>query len=177
MIPVPLDLGAIALLLLVTAQRLIELVIARRNDAWLRSRGGIEHGAGHYPVMVGLHAAWLIGLWALASGIPPSIPWVIAYLVLQALRLWTLLSLGRRWTTRVIVLPGAPLVRRGPYRYLSHPNYVVVAVEIFVLPMAFGLLTFAIVFSALNAGMLAVRLGVEARALSSAMQNLHAPPP
>jgi methyltransferase len=166
--PHTIDPGAVALLAFVTLQRLAELVIARRNDAWLRAQGGIEHGAAHYPVMVALHASWLAALWVAASGITPSATWVAVYAVLQGLRLWTLLSLGRRWTTRVIVLEGAPRVRRGPYRIMSHPNYAVVAAEICVLPMAFGLVTLALVFTLLNAAMLAVRLRVEERALAGA---------
>lgn len=174
--PSPLEPGAVALLLLVTAQRLIELVIARRNDARLRAAGGVEYGAGHYPFMLALHAAWLIGLWAMATRIAPSLAWVAGYLVLQGLRLWTLCSLGRRWTTRVIVVPGAPLVRRGPYRFMRHPNYAIVAAEIFVLPMAFGLTVYAIVFSVLNALVLAIRLLVEERALSTAPPEPLQPP-
>jgi methyltransferase len=174
--PSPLEPGAVALLLLVTAQRLIELVIARRNDARLRAAGGVEYGTGHYPFMLALHAAWLIGLWAIATRIAPSLAWVAGFLVLQGLRLWTLYSLGRRWTTRVIVVPGAPLVRRGPYRFMRHPNYAIVAAEIFVLPMAFGLTVYAIVFSVLNALALAIRLRVEERALSTAAPEPLQPP-
>lgn len=173
--PQPIDPGAAALLAFVTLQRLAELVIARRNDAWLRARGGIEHGAGHYPVMVALHASWLACLWVFALGITPSIGWVGAFAVLQGLRVWTLTSLGRRWTTRVIVLEGAPRVRRGPYRFMSHPNYAIVAAEVFVLPMAFGLWELALVFSLLNAAMLAVRLRVEEQALAGSAPALTGP--
>lgn len=156
---------ALAILAAVTLQRLAELVYSRRNETWLRARGAIEHGAAHHPAMVALHVAWLAGLWILAVGTPPSWPWLAVFAVLQGLRLWVLATLGRRWTTRIIVLPGAPLVASGPFRLLSHPNYAVVTAEIFVLPMAFGLLPFALLFSLLNALMLWVRIGAEDRAL------------
>jgi methyltransferase len=115
--------------------------------------------------MVALHAAWLAGLWLLASDRPIDPSWLCAFAVLQAARVWVVASLGGRWTTRIITSPGAPLVRRGPYRFLAHPNYVVVASEIAVLPMAFGLIGFAGLFSALNAAMLWVRIGAETQAL------------
>ena len=122
--------------------------------------------AGHYPLIVLLHAAWLAGLWILAWNRPVQLAWLGVYLLLQAGRAWVLLSLGERWTTRILVLPGEPLVRRGPYRLLSHPNYLVVAGEILVLPLAFGLVLYGLVFSVLNAAVLAVRIRAEARALA-----------
>lgn len=156
---------SVALLALVTAQRLGELVLARRNTRRLLARGAVETGAGHYPFIVALHAAWLAGLWLLAWDRPVSL-WLLAVFVgLQALRIWVIATLGERWTTRIITLPGQPLIRRGPYRFVSHPNYVVVAAEMFVLPAAFGLIGFALVFSALNAAMMAVRISSETRAL------------
>lgn len=155
------------LLALTAAQRLAELALAARNTRRLRAAGGIEHGRGHYPLFVLLHLAWLA---AMALLIPPDRapmwPLVGLYLVLQALRVWVIASLGRFWTTRVITLPGAPLVRRGPYRWLKHPNYAVVALEIAVLPLAFGAWQIALLFSALNAALLAHRLRVETRALA-----------
>jgi methyltransferase len=160
-----LDAVAVTVLALVTAQRLAELVYSRANEARLRKVGGVEHGASHYPAIVALHAAWLIGLWLAASGMHPHYGWLALFVVLQGLRVWVLGTLGSRWTTRVIVLPGKPPIRRGPYRFLSHPNYAVVAAEIFVLPMAFGLLAFALVFSVLNAAVLAVRIRAENAAL------------
>jgi methyltransferase len=156
---------AIVILALVTAQRLGELVIARRNTAGLKARGGEEHGAGHYPLIVALHAAWLLGLWALAWDRPVHLGWLGAYVVLQALRAWTLWSLGSRWTTRIITVPGETLVRRGPYRFIPHPNYAVVVGEIAVLPLVFGLPIYALVFSALNAAVLVVRIRAEGRVL------------
>jgi methyltransferase len=152
----------------VTAQRLVELAIARRNTRRLLARGGVESGAAHYPLLVVLHAAWLGGLWALAWARPAQAGWLAAYLALQALRAWTLVSLGERWTTRILTLPGEPLVRRGPYRFLSHPNYVVVTGEIAVLPLVFGLEGYAALFTALNAAVLWVRIRAENAALREA---------
>lgn len=160
-----LDPVAVAVLTLVTTQRLAELVYSRFNEARLRRDGGVEHGASHYPAIVALHAAWLAGLWIAASGTHPHYGWLAAFLVLQGLRVWVLGTLGSRWTTRVIVLPDKPPIRSGPYRFLSHPNYAVVAAEIFVLPMAFGLLAYAVIFSVLNTAVLAVRIRAENAAL------------
>jgi len=156
---------SILVLTLVTAQRLGELVLARRNTRRLLAQGGVERGAAHYPLIVVLHAAWLSGLWLLAWDRPTHVGWLAIYFVLQGLRAWVLISLGRRWTTRIIVMPGEPMVRRGAYRYFSHPNYAVVVAEIAVLPLAFGLTAFAVVFSLLNAAALSVRIRVEAASL------------
>jgi methyltransferase len=159
---------AAGLLAFVTLQRLAELVYARRNEKRLRARGAEEYAPGHYPAIVLLHAAWLAGLWVLAIGITPQTGWLLLFVGLQALRLWVLTTLGERWTTRILVLPGEPLVTGGPYRILAHPNYAVVIGEIFVLPMAFGLLWYALLFSALNAAMLTVRIRAENAALAAA---------
>jgi len=158
---------ATAILALVTLQRVAELWLARRNTARLLAAGAREASPGHYPLVVALHAAWLAGLWLLARDTVPHLGWLAVYLLLQALRAWVLASLGRRWTTRIIVLPGAPPVRTGPYRWLAHPNYAVVAGEILVLPLVFGLAAYAVAFSALNALALAVRIRAENRALAS----------
>jgi methyltransferase len=164
------DAMAVALLLFVTAQRLMELVIAKRNTALLMAKGAVEHAPGHYPLMVALHTAWLGGLWLLAGGLRPD-PWLTsAYLLVQGLRVWTLATLGRRWTTKIIVIPGETLVARGPYRFISHPNYVVVALEILILPLIFGLVWYALLFSALNAAILAIRIRAENEALSRAVR-------
>ena len=160
-----LDAVAVTVLALVTAQRLGELVYARFNEARLKKAGAIEHGASHYPLIVALHAAWLAGLWLLAGGIRPHYGWLSAFVLLQFARIWVLHTLGSRWTTRVFVLPDKAPIRTGPYRFLSHPNYAVVAAEIFVLPMAFGLVAYALVFSVLNALVLAVRIRAEETAL------------
>jgi methyltransferase len=159
---------SIVILTLVTAQRLGELAIAQRNTRRLLAAGGLERGAEHYPLMVGLHAAWLAGLWLLAWNRPANIAWLAAYFLLEALRVWVLISIGHRWTTRIIVVPGEALVRRGPYRFIAHPNYVVVAGEIAVLPLVFGLTAYALVFSILNASLLWVRIRAESAALTEA---------
>lgn len=159
---------SIAILVLVTLQRLGELVLARRNTRRLLAEGGIESSAGHYPLIVALHASWLIGLCTLAWDQPVNLFWLALFGVAQLGRVWVIVSLGRRWTTRIITLPGEPLVKRGPYRFLSHPNYVVVIAEIAVLPLAFGLVAFAAVFSILNAFVLAVRVRAETLALDEA---------
>jgi methyltransferase len=156
----------IIVLAAVTLQRLGELVLAERNTRRLMARGAYEAGARHYPIIVGLHAAWLIGLWWLGWDRTVNLYWLAIFIVLQLLRAWVLATLGVRWTTRIIILPGAPPVRRGPYRFLNHPNYAVVVAEIAVLPLAFGLVAFAIAFSVLNAVVLWVRISAEGRALS-----------
>ncbi|HEX5379145.1 MAG TPA: isoprenylcysteine carboxylmethyltransferase family protein, partial [Phenylobacterium sp.] len=159
---------SIVVLAFVTLQRIAELVIANRNTRALIARGAYERGSGHYPVMVAMHGAWLAGLWVLAWNRPIGLGWLAVFVVLQMLRLWILATLGGRWTTRIIVLPGAPLIRRGPYRLLSHPNYMVVVAEIAVLPLAFGLVVYAAIFSVLNAAVLWVRLRAENQALREA---------
>ena len=160
--------ASIALLGLVTAQRLAELVLANRNTRRLLARGAYEAAPGHYPLIVLLHAAWLGGLWLLGWNRPVQLPWLAVFILLQAGRAWVLASLGERWTTRIIVLPGEPLVRRGPYRLIAHPNYVIVAGEMLTLPLAFGLLAYGIVFSALNAAILWIRIRAEQAALRGA---------
>ncbi|MFQ5773613.1 MAG: isoprenylcysteine carboxyl methyltransferase family protein [Kiloniellaceae bacterium] len=156
-----------AVVLLVALQRLAELAYARRNTKRLRAAGGIEAGAGHYPLFVLLHGSWLAALFFLIPRAATANWWLLGlYLLLQAGRLWVIASLGPRWTTRIIVPPGAPLVRRGPYRFLRHPNYLIVAAEIAVLPLAFGAWELALVFTALNIPLLAYRIRVEERALA-----------
>ena len=154
------------ILVLVTLQRLGELVIARANTRKLLGRGAIEVGANHYPLVVLVHAAWLIALWIWGRDQDVNLVALAAFAVLQGLRLWVLATLGSRWTTRIIVLPGEPLVASGPYRYLSHPNYAVVAGEIALLPLALHLPLLALVFTALNAAVLVIRIRAEARGLS-----------
>ena len=156
---------SVAILALVTLQRLGELALARRNTRRLLAQGAIEAGAEHYFVIVGLHVAWLAGLWWWGWDKPADLGWLAVYILLQVMRLWTLMSLGERWTTRIIVLPGASLVRRGPYRFMPHPNYAVVVGEIAVLPLVFHLVAYALVFSILNAAILWIRIRAEARAL------------
>ncbi len=158
---------ATIILALVTLQRLGELVLSRRNTAKLLARGAFEAGAEHYPLLVVLHAAWLIALWIVGRDQPVNWLALAAFVALQGLRLWVLLSLGSRWTTRIIVLPGEPLIGSGPYRFLSHPNYAVVAGEIALLPLALNLPGLALLFSVLNGVALVVRIRTEARALAA----------
>ncbi|PZX47535.1 methyltransferase [Cereibacter changlensis] len=160
--------AAALLLALVTAERLGELWLARRNTAALRAQGAVEVAPGHYPLIVALHAAWLGALWLWAPGNPVHPGWLAVFLILQLARVWTLATLGPRWTTRIIVLPGAPLVARGPYRFVSHPNYMVVVGEIAVLPVCLGLPWVALVFTLLNAAVLTIRIRAEAAALRPA---------
>jgi methyltransferase len=157
------------------AQRLIELGWAHWNTTRLRASGGIEFGAFHYPFIVTLHAVWLFGFWFLAHDRSVGPIGLSLFVALQAFRLWILFSLGRRWTTRIIVLPGAPRVMRGPYRWLNHPNYVVVALEIALLPLALGLPRFALFFSIANGALLILRIRTENKALAWAMAD-EAPP-
>ncbi len=161
-----------AVIVLVIAQRLVELVISRRNVGRLRERGGVEFGAGHYPWMVVLHVAFLASCvaepWFLDRPVRPlvAIPMLVVASVGMALRGWTLATLGDRWTTRVVVVPGELPVTSGPYRLLRHPNYLAVALEIFAIPMIHTAWLTATVFSVLNAVLLRVRIQVEERALS-----------
>jgi len=156
---------------LVAAQRLLELVLARRNERRARARGAVERGRGHYPFIVALHTLWLVS--TLVEGIlrGPELPvlWPVPlalFLLVQPLRYWVLSSLGESWNTKILVVPGAKAVRRGPYRYLNHPNYVVVVVEILSFPLIFGAWVTALVFTVLNAAVLYVRIREENRALA-----------
>ncbi|MFN3524242.1 MAG: isoprenylcysteine carboxyl methyltransferase family protein [Phenylobacterium sp.] len=155
-------------LALVVVQRLGELVLARRNTRRLLARGAREVGAAHYPLFILLHGSWLV---AIAAATPlarePSWALLAVYAALQALRVWVIAALGPYWTTRIISLDGAPLVRRGPYRWVRHPNYWIVTAEIAVLPLAFGDWLVALVWSVLNALLLRHRIGVESRALAA----------
>jgi len=156
---------SIALLAFVTLQRLVELPIANANTKRLLASGGHEVGAGHYPLIVALHASWLVTLWLLAPTRPIEIPFLLSFLIILAGRIWVLRTLGRRWTTRIIVVPGEQLVRTGPYRIVDHPNYLVVIGEVAVLPLVFGLWQVSLIFSILNAAILAVRIKAENSAL------------
>jgi methyltransferase len=161
--------GAI-LLVYLTVQRLTELWWAKENAARLMAAGGIEYGRSHLPLMILFHAAWLAGLWLLAYDRPVQPFFLALFVVLQIARFWVLATLGRRWTIRIIVVPGERLVAQGPYRLLRHPNYAVVIGEIAVVPLALGLPAYALVFSVLNAGMLAIRITAENAALSRTSQ-------
>ena len=154
----------------IAVQRLLELRLSRGHELALRAKGAYERGAGHYPLIVALHAAWLLATlvegWLRGAELSPSWPlWVALFLGGQVLRYWAILSLGERWTTRVMILPGAPLVASGPYKFVPHPNYLAVVLEIFAAPLMFGAWITAGVFSLLNAGVLLVRIRAEKRAL------------
>ena len=150
------------LIAFVAIERLAELVHSRRNTQALLRRGGQETGAGHYPLFVALHGCWLIALAVYApSSLAPNWPLLAAFAILQALRVWVIVSLGPFWTTRVITIDREPPVGKGPYRYFRHPNYLVVALEIPVLSLALGLPWVALAFGALNVALLLYRIKVE----------------
>ena len=155
------------ILALVIGQRILELAHSRRNARRLLAEGGVESGAGHYPLFFVVHGGWLASMAVLVPA-DATVWWPVVggYALLQAGRLWVIVALGRYWTTRVITVPDAPLVRRGPYRFCRHPNYAIVAAEIAVLPLAFGAWHIALAFSALNLPLIAHRVRVEDRALA-----------
>ncbi|MFF4902680.1 isoprenylcysteine carboxyl methyltransferase family protein [Streptomyces sp. NPDC001068] len=160
----------------VAAERVVELVVARRNERWSAARGAVVAGQGHYPAMVALHSALLIAcpaeVWLAGRPFVPVLAWpmLAALAAAQALRWWCIATLGPRWNTRVIVVPGLPLVTSGPYRWrwLRHPNYVAVVVEGVALPLVHTAWLTAAVFTALNAALLTVRIRCEDRALAAA---------
>ncbi len=154
------------LIAFLVVQRLAELGFAQWNTVRLREAGAVEFSTAHYHLIVALHAFWLLGLWMLGYARPIEPLWLFVFVLLQAARIWVIASLGRRWTTRIIVLPGAVSVTRGPYRWLKHPNYLIVILEIAVVPLALGLPLFALVFSLANAALIAYRIQVENRALA-----------
>ncbi len=148
------------LLSVVTAQRLVELRIAKHNTQRLLDRGAREIGADHYPLMVGFHATWLILMWIFGWNQGLVAFWVGVYILLQAFRIWILASLGPRWTTRIIIID-EPLVARGPYKFIRHPNYWLVVAEIATVPLALGLTWLAVAVSVLHAGVLFIRIRAE----------------
>ena len=154
------------ILALVVIQRLGELALARANTRRLLAQGAWEVGRGHYPLFILLHASWLIAI-AAATPLDKQPVWALigVFFVLQGLRVWVIATLGRYWTTRIITVDGAPLVRHGPFRFVRHPNYWVVAGEIAVLPLAFGAWEVALIWSILNALLLRHRIAVEGAAL------------
>lgn len=164
----------LSILALVAVERLAELLVARRNAAWSLARGAREYGRGHYPAMVALHTALLVGCavepWAADRPFLPAVGWPALALVVaaQGLRWWCIATLGPRWNTRVLVVPGLPLVAAGPYRVLSHPNYVAVVVEGLALPLVHCAWLTAAGFTVLNALLLRVRIRCEDTALTRA---------
>lgn len=161
----------ILILALVTLERLIELPISRRNSRELLALGGSEHASGHYKLIVLVHISWLASLWWLSLSRPINFFWLIMFILIEFGRIWVLVSLGRRWTTRIITVPGEQLVRRGPYKWVNHPNYCIVCAEIAVLPLVFGLWQVALLFTILNAAILVVRIREEDRALGRALRE------
>jgi len=160
------------LVVLVGLERLAELVVSQRNLRWSRSRGGVETGAGHYPAMVTLHSALLVGclaeVWRADRPFVPALGWPMLAVVLaaQGLRWWCIATLGPQWNTRVVVVPGAGRISTGPYRYLRHPNYVAVVAEGIALPLVHTAWLTAVIFTVLNAALLRVRIRSEAGALA-----------
>ncbi len=157
--------------ILVAAQRLLELALARHNERKARAKGAVERGQGHYPFIVALHSLWLVS--TLVEGVlrgaelPPYWPVpLVLFLLVQPLRYWAILSLKESWNTKILVVPGKKLARRGPYKYLNHPNYVVVVVEILAFPLIFGAWVTALTFTVLNAALLSMRIREENRALA-----------
>lgn len=161
------------LVVIVAAERVAELVVSQRNLRWSSAHGGIEFGRGHYPFMVVLHAGLLAGalveVWVWPTPMIPWLSWTMLALVLasQALRWWCIRTLGPRWNTRIVIVPGLPRVTGGPYRWLNHPNYVAVVIEGFTLPMVGFAWVTAIVFTLLNLPLLAVRIRAENAALAT----------
>lgn len=158
---------------IVILQRLIELIVAKRNEKWMLSQGAFEAGARHYPLMVLMHIAFFISLLmeVIVFDRPLTKIWIallVIFLLAQIARIWCLTSLGKFWNTKIIVLPGAKVIKKGPYKFIRHPNYVIVATELLVLPLLLGAYFTAVIFSLLNLWMLSVRIPVEEAALKRA---------
>ena len=154
-------------LALVLLQRAVELVWARRNTVRLRQMGGVEADAEGYPYFVLLHAGWLLSLALFVpAAAPPVWPLLGFFVLLQLGRLWVISTLGHYWTTRIVTVPGTPLVQTGPFRWLRHPNYLLVITEIAVLPLAFGAVWIAVLFSALNLVLIRRRVRIEESVLA-----------
>jgi methyltransferase len=156
----------------VTLQRAGELVVSSYNTHNLKAQGAIEAAPRHYPLITAMHAAWLLSLWIFGHDQPVNIIALVVYLVLQGFRFWVMWTLGSRWTTRIIVSPGQSLVSTGPYRFLSHPNYAVVAGEIAVLPLVLGLPLVSVIFTIFNTAILAIRIPAENRALAAGRESI-----
>ncbi len=157
-----------AALAYVTLARLVEMRVARVNTARLIAQGGHEVAGGHYPAIIAMHVGWLGALFWFAPGRAVAAGWLAVFAALQPLRIWVMATLGPRWTSRIIVVPGETLVRHGPYRFMAHPNYAIVVGEVASLPLAFGLGWMALGFSIANAVMLTIRIRAEDAALAAA---------
>ncbi len=160
----------IVVISIVMIQRLIELIVASKNEKWMRSQGAFEVGADHYPVMVLMHTGFFVTLLLEVTALdrPLSPIWLVLltiFLIAQVMRIWCLISLGKYWNTKILVLPGADVVKKGPYRWIRHPNYLIVTVELLTLPLLFGAYFTAILFTVLNLWMLSVRIPAEENAL------------
>ncbi|KMJ59698.1 hypothetical protein AB685_02190 [Bacillus sp. LL01] len=160
----------------IITQRVVELGIARRNEQWILSQGAVEYGKEHYKYMVSLHvaflASFLLEVVALDRTLSPFWPAIlILFILTQSLRIWAIQSLGKYWNTKVLILPDASIVKTGPYKFLRHPNYIIVVMEIMLIPLMFNAFITAIVFTALNAWMLSVRIPLEERGLSEMTTN------
>lgn|SRR5690606_15477371 len=155
----------------ILVQRVLELRLAKRNEAWARAHGAVEHGARHHPLFFVLHTgwslAWPVEAWVRGPALAPGWPLALgAFALAQGLRYWAIGTLGRRWNTRILVLPGAPRIREGPYRWIPHPNYVAVILELAAIPLVFGAWWTAAIVGALNLGvLLGIRIPAEARGL------------
>jgi methyltransferase len=160
-----------ALLAFITAQRIAELWWARQNERRLFAAGGIEFGRSHLFLIVLLHATWITGLWMLGYDRSVNLFFLVVVIMLQIARFWVLVTLGRRWTIRIIAVPGETLMAHGPYRFLRHPNYAVVTGEFAAVPLALGLPIYALVFTILNAAVLAVRIPEENAALAATARD------
>ncbi len=166
---------AVLLLVFVTLQRFAEFLWDRRNTRRLLAEGAVEFGEAHYPLIVGVPAAWLLGLWLLGRDQPVSLPFIVLFALLEIGRYWVLFSLGRYWTTRIVVLPGAKLVAGGPYRFVRHPNYLIMLGELVVVPLALHLPLYALAFLILFCVELAIRIPAENAALDASRDPQLAP--
>jgi methyltransferase len=155
---------AVLFLIYVIAERLIELPIATRNTKRLKAQGGVEHSPGHYPLIVAVHTGWILAMVWFGRDTDPIVFWLVVYAALQILRVYIIGTLGKRWTTRIIVLPDEAKVTKGPFALVPHPNYLLVIAEIMVAPLVLGLWEVAAIFGALNAAVLVIRISAEERA-------------
>ncbi|MFA1820753.1 isoprenylcysteine carboxyl methyltransferase family protein [Virgibacillus oceani] len=163
------------LFVLIIIQRLIELKIARRNEKWIKRKGGVEIGKEHYKWFVLIHSLFFLSILietTLRDGaiLPFNYILFLLFLLTQAARIWCVLSLGKFWNTKIIVLPGSSLVKKGPYKYVKHPNYIIVGIELFIIPLLFGAYITAVVFPILHILLLRIRIPCEEKALNRAIR-------